>query len=107
MTDVTDDEFPTDNYELLGLAGGGVLRTHGRAGCFCGPCVIHNPSSHHMITWRLLFRSDRHWLAERLCPHGIGHPDPDSVAYFEATGVQDMGVHGCDGCCTPPQEARP
>lgn len=30
---------------------------------------------------------------------GVGHPDPDSVAYFERHDITHMGVHGCDGCC--------
>ena len=29
---------------------------------------------------------------ERVCPHGIGHPDPDRPHH-------GGGVHGCDGCC--------
>jgi hypothetical protein len=35
-----------------------------------------------------------------MCPHGIGHPDPDSVAFFEKNGDTGFGVHGCDGCCS-------
>jgi hypothetical protein len=35
---------------------------------------------------------------ERICEHGIGHPDPDDRRI--RTG-EDMGDHGCDGCCTP------
>lgn len=49
-------------------------------------------------------RDDKHWLAERVCRHGIGHPDPDSLAYLESRGVEGMGVHGCDGCCTAEAE---
>jgi hypothetical protein len=36
---------------------------------------------------------------ERICPHGIGHPDPDDMAYWKSIGEESMGVHGCDGCC--------
>lgn len=36
---------------------------------------------------------------ERICPHGVGHPDPDSLAYLDAVGVKGAGIHGCDGCC--------
>ena len=45
----------------------------------CRPqhCVIHNPSDHHMRDWPTHFRDDRH-LMERMCPHGVGHPDPDA-----------------------------
>ena len=61
-------------------------------------CVIHNQSVHHMSTWKLLWRSDRR-IFERICPHGIGHPDPDDMAYHHSIGNSFEGVHGCDGCC--------
>jgi hypothetical protein len=42
-------------------------------------------------------------LVERVCPHGVGHPDPASVARLaESTGGAHHGVHGCDGCCATP-----
>lgn len=43
------------------------------------------------------FRSDN-GLMERICEHGIGHPDFDSLPYFEERGI-DMSVHGCCGVC--------
>ena len=30
---------------------------------------------------------------ERLCPHGVGHPEPGKKHH-------GGGIHGCDGCCT-------
>ena len=60
-------------------------------------CVIHNPSNHRMRDWPLHWRNDR-GIMERLCIHGIGHPDPDDVAYHMRNG-DDISVHGCDGCC--------
>ena len=36
---------------------------------------------------------------ERICEHGVGHPDPDSLEFFRSIGVTSMGIHGCDGCC--------
>lgn len=57
------------------------------------PCPIHAPSQHGMVDWPLYWRSD-FGMFERLCPHGIGHWDPDSLAF---TGVH--AIHGCDGCC--------
>lgn len=56
-----------------------------------GPCTIHNLTDHHMRSWPQHWRSDR-YLMERICPHGIGHPDPDSPPGTDT-------VHGCDGCC--------
>jgi len=44
-----------------------------------------------------------HGLFERQCPHGIGHPDPDDVAYRLSIGDDYAGTHGCDGCCCPPE----
>ena len=58
-------------------------------------CVIHEPSDHHMIGWKTHWRGDR-GLMERICPHDIGHPDPDHLDY---SNEQTDGVHGCDGCC--------
>jgi len=55
-------------------------------------CPIHNPSNHHMKDWEQNWRPDRR-LIERICPHGIGHPDPDDIATDK--------THGCDGCCSP------
>lgn len=60
-------------------------------------CAIHAPSYHTTRDWPQLMRET--FLIERMCPHGIGHPDPDSVDFFERTGRDGWGVHGCDGCC--------
>lgn len=61
-------------------------------------CVVHNPSDHCMRLFPTLWRADRQ-IMERLCPHGIGHPDPDDQAYLISRGLLHEGVHGCDGCC--------
>ena len=59
-------------------------------------CVIHNPSNHRMRGWRMILRSSG--LIERQCPHGVGHPDPDSAAYLDwaSKGRGAFTVHGCD-----------
>jgi hypothetical protein len=85
------------------LAAGGLA--HSDTDCVAtrragGPkhCVIHDPSIHHMANWPLILRSST--LLERRCPHGIGHPDPDSAAYLNWRDHTDSwGIHGCDGCC--------
>lgn len=75
----------------------GTAWVHGRAKC-TPPCAIHSPSDHSMREWPLVLRETA--LVERTCPHGIGHPDPDSVAYMRhVTGESSWGIHGCDGCC--------
>lgn len=51
-----------------------------------------------MKGWALHWRADR-GLFERMCSHGIGHPDPDQKDYWRVLGLEHEGVHGCDGCC--------
>lgn len=81
-------------------AGPAVLHTHGPDRCAGEHCVIHNPSDHHMREWETNWRSDL-GVMERLCPqHGIGHPDPDDVAYQKSQGNHWANIHGCCGCCT-------
>ena len=58
-------------------------------------CVVHNPSDHHMRTWPLNYRLDI-GITERICPHGVGHPDPDCSRSGEHGANRE---HGCDGCC--------
>jgi len=41
------------------------------------------------------FRYDR-YLMERICPHGVGHPDFDDPKASDPV----ESVHGCDGCCS-------
>lgn len=71
---------------------------HPATACDGGFCVLHNPSEHHMREWPLCWRGDRK-LMERTCPHGVGHPDPDDLAFHVRNGREWQGVHGCDGCC--------
>jgi hypothetical protein len=85
------------------------------------PCCIHNTSIHHMITWPMNWRGDT-GVMERMCEHGVGHPDPDHMTYVMSLTPEDhwcpyehgwndtpckyphleyQGIHGCDGCCAP------
>ena len=57
-----------------------------------------------MKDWPLNLRESM--LMERICSHGIGHPDPDSLAWMERNGREGYGVHGCDGCCQKPKALR-
>lgn len=62
-------------------------------------CAIHNrPSSHALMDAPLNWREDR-GILERICSHGIGHPDHDSAKYLESVGRGVQNIHGCDGCC--------
>lgn len=66
--------------------------------CITEGCVIHNPSDPHQ-DWPTHWRYDRH-IMERICPHGIGHPDRDDTNFRKRHGMDDAdGIHGCDGCC--------
>lgn len=67
-------------------------------------CPIHSPSNHHMKGWPTNWRSGGMFdikppHMERICKHGIGHPDPDSAAFMKRVHNLDVGVHGCCGCC--------
>lgn len=82
---------PKSQYRLVG--GQIITNVHDTTACNGRHCPIHNPSDHHMRSWGQIFRPDRR-IMERVCEHGVGHPDPDDPA-FDRT-------HGCDGCCIPP-----
>ena len=75
---------------------------HKGAVCQGSNCAIHSPSDHPLKDARIVLRRDgfKFGLAERICEHGIGHSDPDSVVFYNSVGELGMGVHGCDGCCT-------
>jgi len=65
------------------------------------PCCLHNPSDHRMRDWPMNLRETM--LIERMCAHGVGHPDPDSAAWMDKRMGHKPGtwsVHGCDGCCS-------
>ena len=84
--------------DRLGFSAGVIcIRTHHRDTCQGRPCPVHHPSNHPMVSWPQVWRADKR-ATERVCPHGIGHPDPDDPATDR--------VHGCHGCCTNPEETR-
>lgn len=82
------ESIPADHVTLVG--GERLSHVHSEAVCDGAPCCIHDPSDHHMADWPQHFRQDR-YLMERICPHGVGHPDPDDPSPDR--------LHGCDGCC--------
>jgi len=65
---------------------------HDELSCRGEYCTLHNRSDHHMRGMKQNWRGDLGYI-ERICTHGIGHPDPDEI-FPDA-------VHGCDGCCMP------
>lgn len=83
------------------------IRSHAPSMCEGTFCPLHNPSDHHMNTWPVTVRYDRYCMTERLCEHGCGHPDPDSMEWLERVGLLEAAggwTHGCCGCCAVPEE---
>lgn len=57
-----------------------------------------NNVKHPIYGFEQRWRSDR-GIMERICRHGVGHPDPDDPALKGKDGWAEA-VHGCDGCCS-------
>lgn len=95
------------DWDLISTPEQGVVKTHGINDCGGRPCCVHNPSEHHMRDWPIIFDMKKMALALRLCAHGYGHPDPDSLAYFctrkgiGANTIAWLLLHQCDDCCLP------
>jgi len=70
-----------------------LVGVHSHELCRGEPCTLHNRTDHHMRSFPQHWRSDRK-IMERICPHGVGHPDPDERKDIDT-------IHGCDGCCNP------
>lgn len=84
------------------------VRIHDRETCGGKLCPFHKPSKHHMAKWPKVWRTDRRdSLIERKCEHGVGHPDPDSLAFIRSRdgdkSAERSEQHGCDGCCSAVQ----
>lgn len=77
-----------------------MINTHDPAKCAGRPCVVHSPTQHSMSDRPVMYRADR-GIFERVCVHGVGHPDPDQESFWEDTGQEYQAIHGCDGCCAP------
>jgi len=85
--------FTVDCVDSFGFfIGPANVKVHDIGKCFGSNCCIHNPSRHHMKTWKQIWRDD-HKIMHRMCLHGIGHPDPDDIS-------KDRNHHCC-GCCDP------
>ena len=112
LTAVGDDEWGTpgirvpSRWDADGVPTAWIImhQVHTETEACQDGCVIHHPLDHHMRHWRLIWRSDR-GIFERLCEHGVGHPDPSQGPYWTRMGQDWQWVHGCcmddDGkpCC--------
>ncbi len=93
-----------NDSELVTLVGGQRIFAHAKKNCQGEFCTIHHFSDHHMVEWPQHWRNDT-GVMERICEHGIGHPDPDDRLISGPNDERNWaGVHGCDGCCSKPQE---
>ncbi len=81
---------------------GQKLNVHDYVDCKGESCTIHNPSNHPLNQAPTHWRFDR-GIMERICEHGVGHPDPDDI---RVRTDEWEGVHGCDGCCSNREFAR-
>lgn len=61
-------------------------------------------NQHHMASWplRATVRQGMRRM-ERICTHGIGHPDPD----WRAVSPGASTLHTCDGCCEQRKPSAP
>lgn len=84
----------------INLEYGQTLKNvHDPALCADRGCAIHNhPSEHRLMNAPLNWREDR-GILERICEHGVGHPDYDSALYLDSIGESVQNIHGCDFCC--------
>lgn len=77
--------------EAVLVGGERLVGVHDASRCVGQRCPIHRVSDHGMALWPQHWRSDRR-IVERICPCGVGHPDPDDPSLDR--------VHGCCGCCS-------
>lgn len=93
----------TERFEFIN----GWARVHNATACEPDyACVIHRHSEHPGSELPMLLRETG--LVEHYCSHGVGHPCPDSAAYFNRAHAHKLGTwetHGClltcvdEGCC--------
>lgn len=81
--------------ELTSLHDGRFIWVHDQDKCVGDNCCIHAPSEHRLNSAPLHWRGDRR-IMERICIHGVGHPDPDDIKVQSSWAE---AVHGCCGCC--------
>lgn len=86
-----------------------LMHVHDRSKCEGRgiPCCTHEPSEHHMKSWPMNWRSGT-GVMERTCPHGVGHPDPDHMAYVDSLTplLHDCPDDPCDPAWSMTSEVR-
>lgn len=90
-------DFGVDSYGYMLK----LDRVHDPALCADRGCAIHDhPSDFYLNTAPMNWREDR-GILERICEHGVGHPDLDAAKYLKSIGQGYQNIHGCchEGCC--------
>jgi hypothetical protein len=98
-----EPEFP----DVIFLHDGRLMTVHAIGTCSGPYCCVHNPSDHPLRNLPL------YWVPfgavmERVCAHGIRHPDPDDVAHWRRLygdrAADARAAHCCDTdrCCENP-----
>lgn len=94
-----------DDRDLIATHTDQTVVTHGPDTCVGYHCCVHSPSDHRLRDRPLHWRGDR-GIMERICEHGVGHPDPDGLDHIARTrgehAMRNESFHGCDGCCFEP-----
>lgn len=91
--------YYTNAVDSKGHVIGEMKNLHDPRLCAERGCAIHaHPSQHPLMDAPLLWRDDRNIL-ERICQHGVGHPDHDAALYLITQGQDYQLIHGCDMCC--------
>lgn len=82
---------------------GGVFQTHSITRCFNQTpawCSIHNPIPGPWSDWPAYWHQDTLRIM-RVCPCGVGHPDPSQFAWWYTKGALELSAHACCArkCC--------
>jgi hypothetical protein len=95
------DDLPTMRRAKLEHSKTALL-AHDKSLCAGSVCPLHRRTKHFMRKWPQSWRDDR-GMMERICPCGVGHPDPDHLTVVRelkgGKAAQTESVHGCCGCC--------
>lgn len=91
---------------LVALENGVLTNVHEQSECdgrdrWWG-CWLHDPRPHSLDRAPVRWRSDRR-IAERVCSHGVGHPDPQEIIRCREVEQRDVETHACCGCCGGPE----
>jgi hypothetical protein len=73
-------------------------RAHSKGSCRGPYCTIHNRSDHHMRSFPQIW-NPMIFCMQRVCTHGIGHPDPDEINNDVVVKIDHET--NCCGCCVP------